>query len=640
MKTWLQHRKIELPDVGFGLRLFMTLVLTLCATGAFQYITASRDTRQRLLDEASLRAEADTVLVQQAFDSETNVSQRTDLINKRLQVIGKRSGVKSVLLVDRFGIVNNASDEKLISTYHGDTRAEEVIQSGRVSVSINRDGEESYYRYRVPVQISTGTFVLEVDQSEQTVEDEIAAAKRSSLFLTCLGVGIGGILFFLFGGRSLSRMHHKAQQMSSRDGLTDLENHITFKEALEQMTQVAQRTSGPLSLALIDVDDFKLVNDRLGHRQGDEVIKKVASLLKTGRRGDRAFRVGGDEFAVLLPGTSVEGARPAIERMWANAVENLGGVTLSIGVASFEDGMTHTDFQDRTDHALYEAKRRGRNGVIAFEEIEGESVIPSSKMDAVRRIIADGVMNVAFQPIWKLNSNTPLGFETLARPLPEYGLNGPGELFHIAEMIGRTAELDVLAWTVALKDARDLDSDTLLFLNMSPFTADKGDEPIDKLIAVVAASNRKPSNIVVEITERFSQRRDLIIEQAKRLKQAGFLIALDDVGAGHGDLEMMASVRADYIKIDLAIVQRAVYDTTARGVFFAIAEFASHTDSIVIAEGIEDESILEFVERAGEHSSSGLRPQAVQGYLLGRPAPGDPIQMPLPFKMRDEIANL
>jgi diguanylate cyclase (GGDEF)-like protein len=609
--------------LSFGMRLFLTLSLTLVITGAFQFWFTSGEFRSYLIDEASARAQADTILVEQAFDSETSTSQRIHVINERLSAISHRQGVTYVVLIDRFGIVNNAGDPSLIGKYRGNKHTQEVLRTNEVHTSVFKTDGVPYYRYQVPVDIPTGRFVLEVEQNAQVEQDQIAAAKQASFFIATSGILVGCLLFFLLGGRRLSRVYRRAERMSSRDGLTGLENHITFNEAMDQLVSLAERQGVPLSLALIDVDDFKLVNDRLGHRKGDEVIEKVAASLVTGRKSDRAFRVGGDEFAILFPSTNSEDAHAVTQRVWKNAIDNLEGVTLSVGVSTFDVGMSASDLRDHADHALYEAKRRGRNTVVSFEEVRHDAVFSSDKVAAVRRMLDDEQIGTAFQPIWDLHGDRPLGFEALARPLSEYGLTGPAELFNIGEMISRTHHQDALAWRFALERSRALPPDVLLFLNVSPFTVDKGDEPVDRLIEIVKAAGHAPERIVVEITERWSTRRDIVIEQAERLRNAGFKLALDDVGAAGGDLNMMCRLPVDFIKIDLSIVKAARHDSNARGVFFAIAGFASHSGCTVIAEGIEDAATLAFVQSAGEHLSNNTL-RGGQGLHLGGPAEGPP----------------
>lgn len=631
LRRVISHRFGLHSRFGFELKLLTTLALTLIVVGGFQYALTVRDIKQRLLDEAVFRAQSDVVFVQQAFASGSSNDERVVQMNDRLEAIGGRAGIQYVLLVDRFGVVNAASDSRKVGTYHGGPDLRQVVESGEVTTKLVETDSNRSFRYIIPVELPTGIFALEVEQNANIVESQLVDLRNTTLWIIGGGIGVGVILFFILGGRSVAKMHHRALQMSSKDGLTDLENHRAFQETLTHILAVAQRQSSSVSVALIDLDDFKLINDRLGHGQGDEVLKGVAALLETGRLGDRAFRIGGDEFALVLPGTNSEGAWVVCERVWRGIAAELKGVTVSVGVATSTLGMDQPDLCEHADVALYEAKRRGRNNVVSFEELGGQAIIPAEKVRSVRKLLDDLELGTAFQPIWDLEGSRPLGFEALARPPADYALNGPAELYEIGEMIGRTQDLDVMSWRWALTRAQGLPEDICLFLNVSPFTADHGDGPIDRLCEVVANSAFQPGQIVVEFTEKWSGRRDLVIEQAERLRAAGFKLALDDVGAGAGDLEMMARLPVDFIKIDMDVVKRAPTDPVARGVLAAIAAFAAHSGSHVIAEGIEDETVLRFLREEFPATSTRGTIRGAQGYFLGRPAEGSPIIKPAPY---------
>jgi diguanylate cyclase (GGDEF)-like protein len=618
---------------GFEIRLLLALVLTLGVVSAFQYVVTSRDTRARLVEEATSRARDDVVFIQQAFESGADNAERVQRMNSRLLAISGRPGVRHVILVDRYGVVVSANNPSVIGTYHGGPDLRDVVMSGQARAALLDEGDARYFRYLVPVELPTGRFALEVQQDASLIEDELADLRRATLITLAIGILVGVVLFFLLGGRSLARMHRRAMRLSSRDGLTGLENHRSFQEALARAVAVSVRQRTPVSLALIDLDDFKMVNDRLGHRRGDELLKKVAVLLETGRMGDRAFRIGGDEFALVLPDTTGDGAWVVCERLWQRTSHELGSATISVGVATLTEGMGSADLHEQADVALYEAKRRGRNSVVSFEELGGAAVVPAEKVRSVRALLDDEVLGTAFQPIWDLQRNRPLGFEALARPPAAYGLSGPAELFQIGEMIGRSQDLDLLSWRCALERARELPDDVLLFLNVSPFTADHGDTPVDRLCEVVRASSLSPSRVVVEFTEKWSGRRDLVLEQAERLRAFGFKLALDDVGAGSGDLEMMARMPVDFLKIDLHVVKKARTDKTARGVLYAITAFAAHSGSYVIAEGIEDEVTLEFLRGIQSDSAAPIVVRGGQGYLLGRPQEGPPVVGPSPVSL-------
>ena len=430
---------------------------------------------------------------------------------------------------------------------------------------------------------------------------------------------------------SLRAMVAHLRERATTDPLTGLGNHRAYHEEAGRALAHAARHGEPLALALLDLDDFKLINDQHGHTQGDRVLAALGTLLRGRRAEDRAFRLGGDEFALLLPATTQERAATALERLRQEAGPRLSGATLSIGIAARvpDDGAGDAGdaggagdlatLREQADAALYEAKRRGRNAVVAFGEIAGDTAIVSgATILAVRRLLAERAVTVAFQPIWDLERRVVLAYEALARPAGAYGLSGPQEAFDVAERIGRAHELDALCRAAILARAHELPPNALLFLNLSPASLDHALLAGETLVEATTAAGLTPARVVLEITERSLTRPAVVIREAKRLRALGFRIALDDVGAGNAGLEMLRLLPVDYLKIDRAVVAGAVDDTTTRSVLAAILAFAREAGTFVIAEGIETEAMLDFVDRAGREPT-GRTVRAVQGYLLGPP---------------------
>jgi len=283
---------------------------------------------------------------------------------------------------------------------------------------------------------------------------------------------IGGSgVFYLVGGRTLLRDHRLALARATRDGLTDLPNQRAFQDELPQAVASAARYQESVALAILDVDDFKFINDRHGHPHGDAVLRRVAEVLRESRPGDRSFRTGGDEFALLLAHTDAEGARTLARRLIRNLSD--AGIEVSVGVSSLRPGQLADTLRDEADAALYESKRQGGNRATHFDDIREQVVVTSAdKKEAVRRLIDEGRLSTVFQPIWDFEAETLLGVEALTRPDPEYGLSGPAEAFDIAEQLGRVHQLDVLCVRSALRAAPKLPPGALLFVNLAPQTLD------------------------------------------------------------------------------------------------------------------------------------------------------------------------
>lgn len=415
---------------------------------------------------------------------------------------------------------------------------------------------------------------------------------------------------------SLLQLEHAALT----DVVTGLGNHRAFQEEFSKEVARSARYRQPLALALIDLDDFKVINDQHGHSHGDRVLAGLGHLLRQNRVQDLPFRVGGDEFALLMPQSTGIQAGIAMERLRALAETELHGATLSIGVAELAWDEDHDSLREQADAALYEAKRRGRNTIVTFDVIKQHtSIISSRKITNVRRLLAERQLTVAFQPIWHLNEHALLGYEALMRPAPKYELN-PAEAFDIAEKLGRGPELDALCREAILARAHELPLDALLFINLSPQALDHPSLEGSALVDTVKSAGIQPWRVVLEITERSIGRVDMVVREAERLRGMGFQIALDDVGAGNAGLEMLRRVPVDYVKLDRSVVTQALVDETAYGVLSGIIAFARRTRTFVIAEGIETQEMLDVTFRAGlpdPESEGGV--QGAQGYLLGRP---------------------
>jgi diguanylate cyclase (GGDEF)-like protein len=411
------------------------------------------------------------------------------------------------------------------------------------------------------------------------------------------------------------------EQAALTDSLTALGNNRSFYDDFERELARAKRHDHSLVLALIDIDDFKAVNDKGGHSHGDAVLARVGESLHTMRAEDRAYRIGGDEFALILVETGPAAAALAFGRLQHDIRESALGATVSIGYVNLSGDLLDAESYELADTALYEAKRLGRNQTICFENVSASvNVFSPRKAETVRRMIADGLVTTAFQPIWDMQSTRPLGFEALARPLPELGLAGPQEAFDVAERIRQLPELDMLCTRKTLEAAVNLPAGAVIFLNYSPTSLVHGGFDPETFVAAVRAAGLLPSQIVMELTERRIDDPTTVAQRIAALRAVGIRIALDDTGSGHAGLEILSKVRFDFVKIDRGLIVEAMGSAEARGVLAGIIAIARETGSYLIAEGIETDEMLTFVRKAHIPNFAGVR--GIQGYLLGRPHQG------------------
>jgi diguanylate cyclase (GGDEF)-like protein len=545
-------------------------------------------------------------------------------IGEILDAIGHRPGTLEALLIDRGNVVRASGvNPAVVGRRDSDPRIDAALQRGAFYAGPEADptADSRDFELIAPVELPGGRYAFEESYDHLVRAGDLQAVHRTLVLLGLLALIGGGAVFYLLGGRPLMRSHARSLQRATRDGLTDLPNQRAFQDELPSAVASARRHEQHIALAVLDIDDFKFINDKHGHPHGDAVLKRAAELLRAGRAGDRAYRTGGDEFAVLLPHTDAAGAL-AFARHLSRALAE-ADVIVSMGVSDLRPGHTAEILRAEADAALYENKRRGGAGVTPFEEIrDSVSITTSAKRDAVHRLVREGRVTTLFQPIWDLSTETLIGLEALSRPDPCYGLSGPAEAFDVAEQTGHVHDLDVMCVTHALKQAARLPDDPTIFINLSPQTLDLDAKGNDWFSEAVTASGLSRERVVVEVTERFGGRTASVVKALESMRQMGFRIALDDVGTGNAGLEMLRRVGADFVKIDGGIVRAAAAEPNARAVLLAMATFAQQTGSFVIAEGIEDVEMLDFLSHVHQSDTPERRLiQGGQGYGLGRPAP-------------------
>jgi diguanylate cyclase (GGDEF)-like protein len=609
----------------FRLRLIATIVLTLAAIGVLGYQSMAHELRRQLTDTYTTEHQADAHAVELIGAGARSRAGGIREIRQLLDAVARRPNVAEAILIDRHGVVQASADRSLIGKTEFDRRIEAAIRDGVAYNGPEKDpaGDPHDFEYVSPVDLRGDRYAFEITRDHGLLDDHLRAARRTLILATLAMFLLGGGIFYFVGGRALMRSHRRALVRATRDGLTDLPNQRAFYDDLPHAVASATRADHPLALVLIDLDDFRFLNDRYGHVHGDSVLKLVAETLEEGRSADRAYRVGGDEFALLLPHTDSDGARTTAGRL-ASALKQ-AGVGISAGVSSLRNDQTAESLRAEADFACQDAKRRGGGRTVCFADIAGGVVLTTQeKVRSVRKLLEEEALTTHFQPIWNLELQTMLGIEALARPDSSYGL-GPAEAFDIAAQIRRTHELDKLCVRRALKIAPDLPPGTLVFLNISPQTLDLDVTCDEWLAPEVEKAGLATESIVIEVTERFSGDVASVVRSLEHLQCQGFRLALDDVGTGNAGLEMLREVDVDFVKIDRSIVAAAPKEHNALAVLTAMATYARHTGSFVIAEGIEDEGVLGFIQRLVESPAyTGTVIQGGQGYGLGRPAPGLP----------------
>ena len=631
---------------GFGARLVATVVLTFVVVGMTNYVLLERNLAHRQITDYASAQRADGLAFEREGARAVSTSDGMADIDRFLDGVAQRPGALEAFLIDGRHVIRAASNSALVGTHDIDAGLAAALEHGTSYAGHETDPKKDHrnFEFVIPVDLPSGRYGYEVTYDHATYDAQLNEVRMILAVVWLLAMLGGGAIFYLVGGRRLMRDHRMVLRRATRDGLTDLPNQRAFQDEFAQAVASASRYQEPFSLARLDIDDFKGINDRHGHPHGDAVLKRVAEVLRATRPGDRPYRTGGDEFALMLAHTDARGARVLARRLSRVMAE--AGINASIGVSALRLGLLADTLSAEADAALYEAKRQGGGRSAHFDDIrESVFVTTSEKKEAVRRLIDERRLTTVFQPIWDFGAEALLGVEALTRPDVSYGLSGPAEAFDVAEQIGLVHQLDVLCVETALQFAPELEPGVLLFINLSPLTLDLDADADAWLGPAVERAGLRPEVIVVEVTERFGGRTASVVKRLKRLRQQGFKVALDDVGTGNAGLEMLRGIAAEFVKLDRSIVAAAPTEPGARAVLMAMATFARQTGAFVIAEGIEDEDTLEFLRSIDDRDLvSDTIIQGGQGFGLGRPsadiAPGLPAMLHDGQASRHPVAGL
>jgi diguanylate cyclase (GGDEF)-like protein len=424
--------------------------------------------------------------------------------------------------------------------------------------------------------------------------------------------------------REVLEAYDRARLDARMDPLTGLGNHRAFQEELARQVADAARAGRPLSLVVLDVDDLKRLNDSGGHAEGDQLLAAAGRLIRASlRAADRPFRIGGDEFALLLPATDSETAFAVARRLLASAtgghpiLRDIQRFSFSAGISTFPDpSVDGIRLSHHADAALYWAKRHGRTDIQVFDPTRHGAVDDARSVEelgaAVAAVTTRRALRPVYQPIFSLATGQPIGFEGLVRPAPGSTFPNAQALFTAAEVADRTVELDMAAIEAIASRVERLAPGLYLGLNLSPRTLETEQFHVGELLGILRRYGLAPEQIVVELTEREA------IEDLARLKgslarvqAAGMRIAADDVGAGNAGLRLLSEIAFDIVKIDLSLVQGGLLRDSSQAVLRGLREMARRSGATVVAEGVETPEQLVALRRLGI--------SAAQGYLLGRP---------------------
>ena len=445
--------------------------------------------------------------------------------------------------------------------------------------------------------------------------------------------GVVGAVVVFRDVRDRKTLERRLVHQAFHDPLTGLPNRALFLDRLEHARARSMRDGGTQAVLFLDVDRFKVINDSLGHRTGDQVLQTVASrLVGVLRPSDTVARFGGDEFTVLLEqvADAAEAAQTAERILRAlqlpmEAAERDVVITASIGIAIAEPGNAPGDLLAAADIAMYQAKSRGKNRyVIAAADADERALARLDLEMELRRAIDEHELEVHYQPVVEAKTGKLYGLEALVRwRHPTLGLLGPGHFMDVAEDTGLVLPLGDWVLEQACIAAvewqrRHPSSPIVMAVNLSARQFQQPDL-CDRVAQVLNSTGLDPSLLALEITETVvMEDTNTTLATLRKLKQLKVRLSIDDFGTGYSSLSYLKRFPVDAVKIDKSFVDGLASGPVDREIVQAVIRLASAVGMQTIAEGVETTAQSEQLRLLGC--------TMLQGFLLSRPGSLDEIE--------------
>lgn len=442
--------------------------------------------------------------------------------------------------------------------------------------------------------------------------------------------------------RNVTEQHDAAleiERLATHDGLTGLPNRVSLQKALEAAFADGEKGS----VALLDVDHFKYINDNFGHRAGDQLLIAIGGLLRdlVKEENVQVFRLGGDEFALHLP-DALRGDASHIGERALTALRHykfpvsgqgcLSTLTGSIGVATYPfHGADVATLLSNVDIAMYQAKDNGRNRVRLHDHNPDDLRGTHKRVHwarELREVLDENRVMLCSQPVVRLADRTAVHQEILVRILDRHGnMVLPGQFIEVAESLGMAQEIDlrVVSKVVDILQGPEFRGrKTRFFVNLSR-TSISDPHWVRRFQNMLTAAPIDHSQLVFEITETAAMSSvDVTQEFITQMKGMGCRFALDDFGAGFSSFYFLKRFDVDYLKIDGSFVRELASDDASRLFVRALCDVARGLNKQVIAEWVENQAVMDILVEMGV--------QYGQGFLFARPQPfpaAEPIELPL-----------
>jgi diguanylate cyclase (GGDEF)-like protein/PAS domain S-box-containing protein len=477
--------------------------------------------------------------------------------------------------------------------------------------------------------LTAGAAMGEMEEQEWTLIRRDGARTPINLAVRAVTTDSGEISAFVSIALDISerrQMLEYVTHLATHDQLTGLVGRALLQDKIVQAVEQSRRYGTKVAVFVVDLDHFKRINDSLGHAAGDQILVEAAGRLRRSVRStDVVARIGGDEFVVVMPDitTIVD-----VEQCAANLVSKLAPeipvdghlvrVTGSVGVCIFPDVATDAkQLLKRADSAMYAAKENGRNQHQVFSEgMLKESADRLMMEHALRHALANGELCMQYQPQISLTSGAVTGMEALLRwTHPKLGEIPPVQFIALAEETGLIVPIGEWAFMTACCEGKsmqdELGIDLTLSINLSPRQFQQ--KNLVEVVEVALIKSGLPArNLEIEITENMLMVNSIdTLDKLQKMRELGVRISIDDFGTGFCSFSYLLQYQVDRLKIDQSFVKKSISDANAAAVVRSIIAMSHGLNIKVVAEGVETDEQLRFLQRR--------KCDEAQGYFIARP---------------------